>query len=110
MASYSNTRVKTMDSVNEDTANYAQDIAVNGGMTTAFWQNQNEEWDTRNYVQWKWLNKRFVEKFEEQVCFKLWLVHTHAPPSPRPTHARTHREREREGGSLCIIWECLVER
>lgn len=43
MASYSNTRVKTMDSVNEDTANYAQDIAVNGGMTTAFWQNQNEE-------------------------------------------------------------------
>ena len=43
MASYSNTRVKTMDSVNEDTANYAQDITVNGGMTTAFWQNQNEE-------------------------------------------------------------------
>ena len=36
MAWYSNTRLKTMDSVNEDTTNYAQDITVNGGMITAF--------------------------------------------------------------------------
>ena len=71
MAWYSNTRLKTMDSVNEDTTNYAQDITVNGGMITAFWQHQNEEWAVRNYVQWKWLKKRSVEKFERRGVF--WI-------------------------------------